>query len=43
MFIFKIGSGDKSIKFWSMENGEVIKELNGHEFTVYSVAFSPCG
>ena len=35
------GSGDKTIKIWSVESGAQIDELKGHNSLVSSVAFSP--
>ncbi|MSW64160.1 MAG: hypothetical protein F2825_04620 [Actinobacteria bacterium] len=37
------GSGDKSVKIWSTESGEVVRRLNGHTSDVNSVSFSPDG
>ena len=34
------GSGDRSIKIWNAENGELINTLNGHNGDVLSVCFS---
>ena len=37
------GSGDKTIGVWSVQNGKLIKTLNGHSSEVNSVVFSPNG
>ena len=37
------GSDDKTIKFWNLETGAKINELNKHILPVYSLAFSPDG
>jgi len=37
------GSGDKTIRLWSVETGECIKILTGHTDPVESVSFSPDG
>jgi WD40 repeat protein len=37
------GSGDKTIKLWSIESQKEVTTLQGHDNTVYSVAFSPDG
>ena len=37
------GSEDKTIRIWDLETGLLIKELIGHRYSVYSVAFSPDG
>jgi WD40 repeat protein len=34
------GSHDKSVRIWSVENGEEMMKLEGHTDTVYSVGFS---
>ena len=35
-----VGSGDKTVKLWSVENGQFIKSLEGHTDSVRSLAFS---
>jgi WD40 repeat protein/tRNA A-37 threonylcarbamoyl transferase component Bud32 len=35
------GSGDKSVKIWNLQTGEVVRTLEGHSDWVWSVAFSP--
>ena len=37
--ILASGSGDRSIKIWNAENGQLIRTLNGHTNSVISVAF----
>ncbi len=37
------GSEDETIKLWNVDTGKEIKTLNGHDFAVYSVSFSPDG
>ncbi len=37
------GSGDKTVKLWSVESQKEVKKLKGHRYSVYSVAFSPDG
>jgi WD40 repeat protein len=37
------GSGDKTVKIWSVELKKEIKTLKGHKETVHSVSFSPDG
>jgi WD40 repeat protein len=34
---------DKTIKIWSMESGQTVQTLMGHEDSVYHIAFSPDG
>ncbi len=35
------GSADKSIKIWNAETGLLLNTINGHNYSVLSVAFSP--
>ena len=37
------GSGDKTVRIWSMADGSLVRELKGHTGTVRSVAVSPDG
>ncbi len=37
------GSGDNTVKLWSVESWKEITTLQGHDNTVFSVAFSPDG
>ncbi|MCC5644003.1 WD40 repeat domain-containing protein [Nostoc sp. CHAB 5824] len=37
------GSGDKTIKLWNVETGQLIRTLTGHNNAVVSVSFSPDG
>ncbi len=37
------GSGDKTIKVWNLQNGELLRTLAGHRGVVFSVAISPDG
>jgi len=37
------GSGDKTIKLWNLETGQLMHTLQGHTNSVYSVSFSPDG
>ncbi len=37
------GSGDKTVKLWRVESQKEVTTLQGHDNTVYSVAFSPDG
>jgi WD40 repeat protein len=37
------GSGDKTIKLWSLPDGNLLKTLTGHSDLVLSVAISPDG
>ena len=37
------GSGDKTIKEWSVETGECLRTFKGHYNSVSSVCYSPCG
>ena len=37
------GSGDKTIKHWSVETGQLLQTFKGHKHWVLSVAFSPDG
>ncbi len=37
------GSGDKTIKLWSVESQKEVTTLQGHRYSVNSVAFSPDG
>lgn len=39
----EIGSSDKTIRLWDMNNGNQIWELKGHVSAVISVTFSPGG
>ena len=41
---FVSGSGDKTLKLWSVSSGECLKTFQGHSHTMYGcVAFSPDG
>ncbi len=35
------GTNDWKIMLWSIDTGELTRELSGHEYSVYSVAWSP--
>jgi len=37
------GSGDKMIKVWNLQSGELLRTLSGHGGVVFSVAISPDG
>jgi WD40 repeat protein len=37
------GSYDHLVKLWSVETGELLRDLKGHSNWVFSVAFSPDG
>jgi WD40 repeat protein len=37
------GSGDKTVKLWSVESQKEVTTLQGHSSSVNSVAFSPDG
>jgi WD40 repeat protein len=37
------GGGDKTIKLWNVNTGELMKTFCGHRGQVYCVAFSPAG
>ncbi len=37
------GSGDKTVKLWSLESQKEVTTLQGHSSDVYSIAFSPDG
>ncbi|ESA36499.1 wd40 repeat-containing protein [Leptolyngbya sp. Heron Island J] len=37
------GSFDNSIKLWSVELGECLKTLEGHQLTILSLTYSPDG
>ncbi|MBU3916232.1 WD40 repeat domain-containing protein, partial [bacterium] len=41
--IIASASRDKTIKIWSVENGQLLKTLVGHENTINSIGFSPDG
>jgi WD40 repeat protein len=36
-------SQDQTVKIWNVADGSLIRTLNGHTFSVFSVAFSPDG
>jgi WD40 repeat protein len=36
-------SYDKTVKLWSIESQKEVTALQGHSYSVYSVAFSPDG
>ncbi|MBD2253540.1 beta-propeller domain-containing protein [Nostoc parmelioides] len=37
------GSGDKTVKIWDINNGQLLKTLSGHNDSVISIAHSPDG
>ena len=37
------GSDDKTIKIWNLESGFQVKNLKGHNDTIYSIAFNSDG
>jgi transcription initiation factor TFIID subunit 5 len=37
------GSGDKLIKMWDIQQARVVRSFNGHQASIYSLAFSPSG
>jgi WD40 repeat protein len=37
------GSGDNTVKLWSVDSQNEVNTLQGHYQSVYSVAFSPDG
>ncbi|WP_414754347.1 ribosome assembly protein 4 [Anabaena sp. CCY 9910] len=37
------GSGDKTVKIWDINNGQLLKTLSGHSDSVISIAYSPNG
>src|SRR5438876_1236528 len=39
----KLANGDQTIKLWDTKNWTVAATLRGHEFEIWSVAFSPDG
>ncbi|MGB5960183.1 MAG: WD40 repeat domain-containing protein [Coleofasciculaceae cyanobacterium] len=38
-----IGNGDKTIKIWHLQTGELIRTIEGHSLSVKSIAISPDG
>ena len=41
--ILASGSGDETVKLWSIETGENIATLEGHPERITAIAFSPDG
>ena len=37
------GSGDKTVRIWSLESGQLVRQLDGHTDRVYSVCVTPDG
>jgi WD40 repeat protein len=37
------GSADKTVKLWSVESQKELNTLQGHSYSVNSIAFSPDG
>jgi transcription initiation factor TFIID subunit 5 len=37
------GSADRSVRMWSITDGNTVRVLVGHRGTVLAVSFSPCG
>jgi len=37
------GSGDKTIRMWSVQEGKSVRLLSGHKSSILALAFSPNG